>query len=79
MRSSDAKACGHSFRASAQVEAALIIPLVILIIAGMIRLGSVLFARVAESSGENCIKAELLSGGGHIPAESILRGRWYFK
>ena len=54
-------------------------PLVILIIAGMVRLGSAMFARVAESSGENCIKAELLSGGGYVPAESLLRGRWYFK
>ena len=78
MRSSDA-ACTHAFRASAQVEAALIVPLVILIIAGMVRLGSAMLARVAESSGENCIKAELLSGGGYVPAESLLRGRWYFK
>ena len=66
-------------RASAQVEAALILPLVILIIAGMIRLGTSMFMRVTESSAENCIKAAVLSEGGIIPAESILRGRWYFK
>ena len=70
---------GPSLRAGAQVEAALIIPLVILIIAGMIRLGTELFDRTAVSSAENCIRAEVLSGGGLIPAESILRGRWYFK
>ena len=68
-----------SLRASAEVEAALIIPLVILIIAGMVKLGAALYAKVYESSAENCIKAEVLAGGGLIPAESILRGRWYFK
>ena len=70
---------GLFLRASTQVEAALIIPLVILIIAGMIRLGTAMFERVAVSSAENCIKAAVLSEGGLLPAESILRGRWYFK
>ena len=69
----------QSFRASAQVEAALIIPLVILIIAGMIRLGTSLYFRVTESSAENCLKAQVLADGGVIAAESILRGRWYIK
>ena len=69
----------RSFRASAQVEAALIIPLVVLITVGMVRLGTAMFGRVAESSAENCVKAASLSEGGRIPAESILRGRWYFK
>ena len=69
----------RSFRASAQVEAALIIPLVILIIAGMIRLGTELYSRTAESSAVNVSYAEKLVCGGAIPTESILRGRWHIK
>ncbi len=69
----------RSFRASAQVEAALIIPLVILIIAGMVKLGTDLYARTAESSAANAEYAEELAKGGSIPAEAILRGRWHIK
>ena len=69
----------RSFRGSAQVEAALIIPLVILIVAGMIKIGMTLEQKVIVSSAENCAAAELLSRGGKIPTESILRGRWYIK
>ena len=79
MQSFRPQAARPGLRASAEVEAALILPLVILIIAGMIRLGSAMLAHVAESSAENCLQASVLSGGGLLPAEAILRGRWYFK
>ena len=61
------------------MEAALIIPLVILIIAGMVRLGIQLYEKVDLSSLEHQLYAEELAGGGKIPEESVLRARWYFK
>ena len=69
----------QNFRGSAQVEAALIVPLVILIIIGMIKTSITLEEKVVASSAENCAAAELLSRGGKVPTESILRGRWYIK
>ena len=68
-----------SRRGSAEVEAALIIPLAVLIIVGMVRLGTELFDRTAADSLKNSEAAEELVGGGRIPTESILRGRWYIK
>ena len=68
-----------SSRGSAEVEAALIIPLAVLIIVGMVRLGTELFDRTAVDSLKNSEAAEELVGGGRIPTESILRGRWYIK
>ncbi len=64
---------------SAQVEAALIIPLVILIVVGMIKLGTLLCEKVETSSSEHAAYAQELTEGGRIPAEKILRGRWYIK
>ena len=66
-------------RGSAQVEAALILPLVILIIVGMVKLGVRMQARVAENSAQNSLKASVLAEGGTIPTETILRGRWHIK
>ena len=68
-----------SSKGSAQVEAALIIPLVILIIAGMINLCTALFGKTAESSAEGSAAASVLAEGGAVPTESILRGRWLLK
>ena len=70
---------GLNSRGSAQVEAALIIPLVILLIAGMIELGMTLEERVRISSIRNAEQAENIIDGGRFPAEAILRGKWYFK
>ncbi len=66
-------------RGSAEVEAALIIPLVILIIVGMVKLGIQLYEKVDLSSAEHQLYAEELANGGKIPEESVLRARWYFK
>ena len=66
-------------RGSAEGEAALIIPLVILIIVGMVKLGIQLYEKVDSSSAEHQIYAQELAGGGKIPEESLLRARWYFK
>ena len=66
-------------RGSAQVEAAMLVPLVVFIIAGMISLGSDLYAKTAKSSALNTAAAGALSRGGTLPAESILRGRWHLK
>ena len=68
---------GSSRRGSAQVEAALIIPLVILIIVGMVKLGIALYGEVLSSSAENAEAAASLATGGTIPTESILRLRWH--
>ena len=61
------------------MEAALLIPLVILIVAGMIKLGTALCSKVEASSGEHQQYAVELTEGGKLPAERILRGRWYLK
>jgi len=68
-----------SVRGSAEVEAALIIPLAVLVIAGMIKLGTQLFDRTVESSLKNTQAAAELVEGGKLSTESILRGRWYLK
>ena len=68
-----------SSRGSAEVEAALIIPLAVLVIAGMIRLSTELFDRTAAESVSNAQSAAELVEGGKLPTESILRGRWYLK
>ena len=70
---------GRDSRGSAQVEAALIIPLVILLIVGMIELGMTLEERVQTSSIQHAAQAEDITDGGRFPAEIILRGTWYFK
>ena len=61
------------------MEAALLIPLVILIIAGMIRLGGQLCEKVETSSAAHAAYAVELTEGGKLPPEKILRGRWYLK
>ena len=61
------------------MEAALIIPLVILIVVGMIKLGTQLVGKVEVSSSEHAAYAQELTEGGKLPAEKILRGRWYIK
>ena len=61
------------------MEAALIIPLVILLIVGMIELGMTLEERVQTSSIQHAAQAEDITDGGRFPAEIILRGKWYFK
>ena len=61
------------------MEAALIIPLVILIIAGMIELGWKLCEKVEISSSEHTVYARELTEGGKLPPDKILRGRWYIK
>ena len=66
-------------RGSAQVEAALIIPLAVLVIVGMLRLSTTLFYKVSESSVMNSAAAAELAEGGKLPVEKILRGRWYLK
>ena len=66
-------------RGSAQVEAAIIIPLVILLIAGMIELGMLLENKVEISSFQHAAEASDITDGGRFPAEVILRGKWYFK
>jgi len=66
-------------RGSAQVEAAMIIPLVVLLIAGMLKLGIHLSEKVETSSAGHSAAAENIIDGGALPAESILRGRWYIK
>lgn len=68
-----------SSRGSAEVEAALILPLVILIIVGMVKLSVTLCSKVELSSLAGSEAASSIAEGGTIPAESILRGRWYFK
>jgi hypothetical protein len=52
---------------------------VILIIAGMIRLGWSLCEKVETSSSEHTAYARELTEGGKLPPEKILRGRWYIK
>jgi len=69
----------QSSRGSAQVEAALIIPLTVLIIVGMVKLSVSMYGRVTESSQAGSAAAELLSDGGLVPVESVLRGRWHIK
>ena len=66
-------------RGSAQVEAAILIPLVILVVAGMIKLSTELFDKVVVSSENGCSHASALATGGVVATESILRGRWHFK
>ena len=66
-------------RGSAQVEAALIIPLVILLTAGMIGLGMTLEEKVQTSSIQHAAQAADITDGGKFPAEAILRGKWYIK
>ena len=66
-------------KGSAQVEAALIIPLVVLIIVGMIELGTLLEKKVETSSLQHASEAAVITEGGTFPAETILRGKWYFK
>ena len=61
------------------MEAALLFPLVILMIAGMIRLGGQLCEKVQKSSSEHTAYAIELTEGGKLPPEMILRGRWYIK
>ena len=61
------------------MEAALIIPLVILIIVGMIEIGMTLEERVQISSTEHAAQAADITDGGRFPAEAILRGKWYIK
>ena len=61
------------------MEAALIIPLVILIIVGMVKVGIQLYEKVDASSLEHTAYARELAGGGKIPEESMLRARWYVK
>ena len=68
-----------SSRGSAEVEAALILPLVILIIVGMVKLSVTLCSKVELGSLAGSEAASSIAEGGTIPAESILRGRWYFK
>ena len=68
-----------SVRGSAEVEAAIIIPLVVLIIAGMIDLGSALYSKTCVSSAANAAAAGVLVKGGALPTESILRARWHIK
>ena len=68
-----------SSRGSAEVEAALIIPLAVLVIVGMIRLSTELFGRTAADSIRNAEAAAELVEDGKLPTESILRGRWYLK
>ena len=73
--------CMPSFdsRGSAEVEAALILPLAVLIIVGMLRLSTALYDNVVASSEENSSAAAVLVEGGRLPTESILRGRWHLK
>ena len=61
------------------MEAALLIPLVILIVVGMIRLGGLLCEKVEKSSSEHTAYASELTEGGKLPAEKILRVRWYIQ
>lgn len=68
-----------ALRGSAQVEAAMIIPLVVLVIAGMINLGSGLYSKTAVSSAANEAAAKVIVKGGTIATESIMRGRWHIK
>ena len=73
-------ACSRTFfergsEGNAQVEATLIIPLVVL----MIKLGTLLCEKVETSSSEHAAYAQELTEGGRLPAEKILRGRWYIK
>ena len=79
MKASSRTSSVPSSRGSAEVEAALIIPLVILIIVGMVKLGVQLFEKVDASCLEHQAYAEELAGGGKIPEESVLRTRWYFR
>ena len=64
---------------SVEVEAALILPLTILVIVGMMRLSTTLYEKTAAASLENSRAAQELVEGGALPTESILRGRWYLK
>ena len=61
------------------MEAALIFPLVILAVVGMIKLGTELCAKVEKSSAEHVLYAQEYAEGGKLPAEKILRGKWYVK
>ena len=61
------------------MEAALLFPLVILIIVAMVGLGFRLCEKVETSSAAHSIDAHSLSLGGKIPEESVLRGKWYLK
>ena len=66
-------------KGSAQVEAAIIVPLVILLIVGMLKLGLQLEEMVEISSMAHSAASADIVDGGSLPAESILRGRWYIK
>ena len=57
----------------------MVIPLVILLIAGMIEIGMTLEERVQTSSIRHAEQAAEITDGGRFPAEAILRGKWYIK
>lgn len=66
----------NSRRGSASVEAALVFPLIILIAAALISIGSGLYESVKSTSLSHMEKARQEAEGSVISAERIMRGRW---
>ncbi len=64
---------------SSAVEAALIYPLIILIIAGLISIGSDMSGKVVSSSAAHALAARESCEDETVSAEDIMRGRWIFR
>ena len=67
-----------SKRGSANVEAAMILPVLILIIAGMISCSFTLMGRVKDASDSDLEKHEKFMTNMLFTTEDLLRGKWAF-
>lgn len=65
-----------SKRGSASIEASLVIPLLILIIAGLIKIGTVFEKRVIDESLRCRAEGAQISEDSLTNTEDIIRGRW---
>lgn len=66
-------------RGSSTVEAAIVFPLIILITAGLITIGSSNCKKVRDDSDKNIAAAELALDQKLLTVENIMRGRWILK
>ena len=64
---------------NAVIEAALVLPLIILISAALIRAGSDMSSRVIETSSIHTEQARAECEGGMVDTEDIMRGRWVLR
>ncbi|MCR5336189.1 MAG: hypothetical protein K6E42_06505 [Synergistes sp.] len=66
-------------RGSSTVEAAIVFPLIILIAAALIAIGSDNCSKVREDSDKNIAAAELALDQDLLTVENIMRGRWILR